>query len=125
MLGKTPFHKVMTLGCFCASLMEDVFVHVNIQLLQTSFRAEVGLHEFNMWLLMMLGLSRTLFGVSGILFRPRKRVQNRLQQQPCALDGSSQTGTMQHLPYICFTKPHSTKYQLVLEVFYVKGLFLD
>lgn len=105
--------------------MEDVFVHVNIQLLQTSFRAEVGLHEFNMWLLMMLGLSRTLFGVSGILFRPRKRVQNRLQQQPCALDGSSQTGTMQHLPYICFTKPHSTKYQLVLEVFYVKGLFLD
>lgn len=76
-------------GCFYASIMEVVVVHINIQLFQTSFPAEVGLHEFSLWLLMMLGLSRTLFGVSRALFRPRKRAQNRLKQQPCALDGSS------------------------------------
>lgn len=77
--------------------MEVVVVHINILLFQTSFPAEVGLQEFSLWLLMMLGLSRTLFGVSRTLFRPRKHAQNRLEQQPCALDGSSQTGTMQHL----------------------------
>lgn len=65
------------LGCFCASFREVVVVHINIQLFQTSFPSEVGLHEFSLWFLMMLGLSRRLFGVSRTLFMPRKRAQNR------------------------------------------------